>query len=72
MTAGRPDDWAVGLVLAGKVELFDDRRYEPGPNRPRAPLLGNDVISTHKCDPRKMHDAHQNWMKSQEESHGKA
>lgn len=58
------DDGAVGQALIDKVPFTHDWRYEPGPFADRAPLKGNNVITTHKCLPNIMWYVHDQWRKS--------
>ena len=60
------DDGAVGLALSdGKFSLTHDKRYWPGPNCEEYPQIDNDLITTHKALPEKMHQLQAAWQASQ-------
>ncbi len=64
MRPGVIDDGAVGAALANKVPFTHDYRYECGPEPWRRPMKSNNVITTHKCLPARMHEVHMDWMRS--------
>lgn len=64
MVPGVIDDGAVGRALVDKVPFVHNWNFEPGPfwhNRFPAPT--NNIITTHKCLPDEMVQAHAAWRK---------
>lgn len=60
MVGGIPDDVAVGRALHGKVKFDHDPRFYPGPDCwQQYPSTENELISTHKCNPRRMLEMHE-------------
>jgi len=58
------EDSSVGyyLVMNQKAPLFDDQRYVHSNLHWRFPTPGNDMITTHKCDPAYMREVHARFL----------